>query len=287
MTTHMTDRDDNGEGVRWLTYAELGQAREISTASATRLAFRRKWQRRVGNSGTAKVAVPVEDCRPHKSTDPDVMDGPDDDLDDRPIRVTGDSLGDAHGLTGVVRGQLLLLVQAVERTVAGLRSELSTQVTLADAVTARLELAEQAFASERKRVEHAEEAHDVERSRAHRAEQNAIAERKRAVEAEAGAAVERSRAAAADKAQMVEFTRANTAEQALGAERQRASNAEAKLGLLRQKSADAEQEAQMALTRAYKAKTDAMAEANALKAAEQHRLALGLFGRLKWMLRAS
>ena len=56
----MDARDD----VRWLTYAELGQARGISTASATRLAFRRKWRRQHGNDGAARVAVPVGEDRP-------------------------------------------------------------------------------------------------------------------------------------------------------------------------------------------------------------------------------
>jgi hypothetical protein len=49
---------DTGD-VRWMTYAELGRARGISTASATRLAFRRKWRRQGGNDGIARVAVPV------------------------------------------------------------------------------------------------------------------------------------------------------------------------------------------------------------------------------------
>ena len=49
---------DTGD-FRWMTYAELGRARGISTASATRLAFRRKWRRQGGNDGVARVAVPV------------------------------------------------------------------------------------------------------------------------------------------------------------------------------------------------------------------------------------
>jgi hypothetical protein len=55
----------DGTDVRWMTYADLGQARGISPASATRLAFRRKWQRRAGNDGTARVAVPVDEAKPH------------------------------------------------------------------------------------------------------------------------------------------------------------------------------------------------------------------------------
>ena len=45
-----------------MTYAELGQARGINTASAKRLASRRKWRRQPGNDGTARVAVPVDEA---------------------------------------------------------------------------------------------------------------------------------------------------------------------------------------------------------------------------------
>jgi len=57
------DMDGVGGDVRWMTYAELGHVRGISTASATRLAFRRKWQRQAGNDGTARVAVPANEAR--------------------------------------------------------------------------------------------------------------------------------------------------------------------------------------------------------------------------------
>jgi hypothetical protein len=55
--------NDDAE-TRWFTYAELGQARGISTASATRLAFRRKWRRQVANDGTARVSVPADEAKP-------------------------------------------------------------------------------------------------------------------------------------------------------------------------------------------------------------------------------
>jgi hypothetical protein len=45
-----------------MTYAELGQLRGINTASAKRLASRRKWRRQPGNDGTARVAVPVDEA---------------------------------------------------------------------------------------------------------------------------------------------------------------------------------------------------------------------------------
>ena len=53
---------DDGEDARWMTYAELGLARGINTASAKRLAARRKWRRQPGNDGTARVAVPFDEA---------------------------------------------------------------------------------------------------------------------------------------------------------------------------------------------------------------------------------
>ena len=65
-------RDDVGDDLRWLSYGELGQARGISTASAIRLAFRRKWRRQDGNDGAVRVAVPVDEANPQKEvTDSD------------------------------------------------------------------------------------------------------------------------------------------------------------------------------------------------------------------------
>jgi hypothetical protein len=58
------ERNDVGDDFRWLSYGELGQARGISTASAIRLAFRRKWPRQDGNNGTVRVAVPVDEAGP-------------------------------------------------------------------------------------------------------------------------------------------------------------------------------------------------------------------------------
>jgi hypothetical protein len=60
-------RTDVADDFRWLSYAELGQACEISTASAIRLAYRRKWRRQDGNDGTVRVAVPVDDAKPQSA----------------------------------------------------------------------------------------------------------------------------------------------------------------------------------------------------------------------------
>lgn len=50
---------DMQELPQWMSYAELARARGISRASAARLAQRRGWERRVGNDGLTKVAVPA------------------------------------------------------------------------------------------------------------------------------------------------------------------------------------------------------------------------------------
>ena len=64
--------DDAGDDIRWLTYAELGQIRKISTASATRLAFRRGWRRQDGNGKTVRVAVPIDEAKPTRDDRGDV-----------------------------------------------------------------------------------------------------------------------------------------------------------------------------------------------------------------------
>jgi ElaB/YqjD/DUF883 family membrane-anchored ribosome-binding protein len=56
--------DDVGDDFRWLSFEEIGQTCGISTASAIRLAFARKWLRRDSNDGTIRVAVPVGEARP-------------------------------------------------------------------------------------------------------------------------------------------------------------------------------------------------------------------------------
>jgi hypothetical protein len=45
--------------IAWMTYAELGQSRGISVASAKRLAARRRWRRQPGNDGTVRIGVPA------------------------------------------------------------------------------------------------------------------------------------------------------------------------------------------------------------------------------------
>jgi hypothetical protein len=53
-------RVDSPEDGKWMSYAELGQARGISKESALKLALRKKWRKQADNRGTVRVCVPTE-----------------------------------------------------------------------------------------------------------------------------------------------------------------------------------------------------------------------------------
>lgn len=94
-----TTGDDTGD-IIWMSYAELGQRRGISAASAKRLAIRRQWRRHRGNDGTARVAVPVTELRV-------------------PDAITGD-----------VPSDITPAIRAFETALAALRSAKDDQITL-------------------------------------------------------------------------------------------------------------------------------------------------------------
>ena len=49
------------DGVRWLSYAEMADALGIGRESARVLARRKRWPRRPGNDGQARIGVPEEE----------------------------------------------------------------------------------------------------------------------------------------------------------------------------------------------------------------------------------
>jgi hypothetical protein len=55
--------DETVDG-RWMTHAELAQARGISTASAIKLALRHRWRKQKDNRGTLRCLVPMEFTNP-------------------------------------------------------------------------------------------------------------------------------------------------------------------------------------------------------------------------------
>jgi chromosome segregation ATPase len=159
------DMDGVGGDVRWMTYAELGRVRGISTASATRLAFRRKWQRQAGNDGTARVAVPANEAR-------------------RQIERTHDDMDDNKD-DG--RGDITRLVSALEAAIAASGERAAADAATIAALREQLAVAEHRLAAERERADRAEN------SAAHEREDMLDAEN-RARRAETGREAERSRA---------------------------------------------------------------------------------------------
>jgi hypothetical protein len=106
--------------ITWMTYAELGQVRGISTASAKRLAIRRHWRRHRGNDGTARVAVPVTE-QSQRAT------------------LTSDNTGDGTGdITTAVRAFETALA-ALQAAKDGHISTLREQLDWADGKIARQE----------------------------------------------------------------------------------------------------------------------------------------------------
>ncbi len=112
--------DDAGDGTRWMTYAELAAAREITKASATRLAFRKGWPRQTGNDGQARVAVPPAGQEPFPDSIPD-------------------STPDAtHGDTDANRDAVFPWVEQLERVATLLRDQVELTARLsAELIEAR------------------------------------------------------------------------------------------------------------------------------------------------------
>ena len=80
-------RGDSQE-TRWMTYAELAQARGIKEPAAVRLVQRRGWERHTGNDGSARIAVPLPELRPSRAVTPVVL------------RVAPHVVGDIHDVGG-------------------------------------------------------------------------------------------------------------------------------------------------------------------------------------------
>jgi hypothetical protein len=141
--------DDVTPATRRMTYAELGEARGISTASAERLAKRRRWPRQVGNDRVARVLVPLgEDCvtpRRHGRTSSRTSS-----RDDTPKRhgatSSGTSPRDIGDVVGVAIREivtpLLARLEAADRRHDEDRAEIASANRRADAERTRAERAE-------------------------------------------------------------------------------------------------------------------------------------------------
>jgi hypothetical protein len=113
--------DDVGDDFRWLSYDEIGQACGISTASAIRLAFGRKWLRREGNDGTVKVAVPFGEAGP-------LAEGADIEID-----TVGRDVGEIVGLLETAATMLRERGEAADGLMAALLANAEAGLTRAEA----------------------------------------------------------------------------------------------------------------------------------------------------------
>lgn len=68
----MASGGDSEGDTRWMSYAELAEARGIKEPAAVRLVQRRRWERQLGNDGAARVAVPLAELRPTRFVAPAV-----------------------------------------------------------------------------------------------------------------------------------------------------------------------------------------------------------------------
>lgn len=110
---------------KWLTYEELGEALGITPASAKRLAIRRKWMKRPGNDGRARVAVPVERLAATRTVTPDA--GDDADVE------AGDDASDVAGDVSPVVGVLTRHIERLEEELAGTKVALAVVASERDA----------------------------------------------------------------------------------------------------------------------------------------------------------
>lgn len=143
----------NDEARTWLTYAEAGRALEMQPGSVKRLSFRKKWPRRTGNDGLARVGVPVAEL--HLATG-DVTGGSGD-------VVTGDSTtnptgGATGGSTGTSGGTASVPAEVLAAELAHVRVQLANREGELAGVREALRVAETAVHEATRRAGHAEQA---------------------------------------------------------------------------------------------------------------------------------
>jgi hypothetical protein len=109
-----------------MTYPELAEAFGITAASAKRLTIRRRWPKRLGNDGRAKVAVPIE-AIPSDVT----SDVTSDDTGDATGDITSD---DTSGVTRAVTAAITAAVTPLTAHIERLERELSAEKSRAESV---------------------------------------------------------------------------------------------------------------------------------------------------------
>ncbi len=110
--------------VKWLTYAELAEALGIGGDSARNLVRRKRWQRKPGNDGMARIGVPVEYLTEHvkpvkadEAIDPPIS---------SPIEPPADALSNPPSDGGIIE-VLSRHIERLEREVESLTQERDTE----------------------------------------------------------------------------------------------------------------------------------------------------------------
>jgi len=147
----------NDELRTWLTYAEAGRALGMKPGSVKRLSFRRKWPRRTGNDGLARVGVPMAELQPATSGDTGDVTG------DSIGIVTGGSIrGSTGGATGDSKGTsgdaASVPTETLAAELAHVRVQLAAREGELTGVREALRVAETGMREATRRAEHAEQA---------------------------------------------------------------------------------------------------------------------------------
>lgn len=131
---------------KWMTYAEIAQAFGIGADSARNLVRRKRWSRKTGNDGLARIGVPIDQITARVDVP---TSGPIDPPTDGALNPPVDPPSLADGGAQVALDILREHIGRLEAEISGLKDELERErarATQVDALTAILEI-------ERKRAE--------------------------------------------------------------------------------------------------------------------------------------
>jgi hypothetical protein len=115
--------DTSTDSVRWLAYPEAAKALGVAPASVAKRATRRRWPRRLGNDGRARIGVPI-DALPEPAVS---LDSPGDSPPDSPGDSPPDSRLDKDALNRTI-GRLEAENSALRTALTGLRDERDRQL---------------------------------------------------------------------------------------------------------------------------------------------------------------
>lgn len=147
----------NDELRTWLTYAEAGQALGMQPSSVKRLSFRRKWPRRTGNDGLARVGVPVAELHPATG---DATGGSMGGVtgDETGVVTGGNTRGATGGSVGTSEDAASIPAETLAAELAHVRVQLAAREGELAGMREALRVAEMGMHEVTRRAEHAEQA---------------------------------------------------------------------------------------------------------------------------------